>query len=73
MNILHICDIFVHALSKQICQVSMYNNSLKHTAVVTCVSGAIIGTLVVASCQYSCAVMFPNLFKMFYLHVCVDE
>ena len=40
MNILHNCDlhyknIFVHALCKQICQVSMNNNSLEHTTVVT--------------------------------------
>ena len=44
MNILHNCDlhyktnIFVHALCKQICQVSMYNNSLEHTTVVTALS-----------------------------------
>ena len=40
MNILHNCDLrykkyFVHALCKQICQVSMYIHSLEHTTVVT--------------------------------------
>ena len=41
MNILHNCDlhykkyIFVHAPCKQIFKVSMYNNSLEHTTVVT--------------------------------------
>ena len=39
MNILHICDlhftIFVCALCKQIFRVSMYNNFLEHTTVVT--------------------------------------
>ena len=40
MNILHNCDlhyknIFVNVISKEMFKVSMYNNSLEHTTVVT--------------------------------------
>ena len=49
----------------------MYNNSLDGGH---CVSVAIIGNLIMGSCQYACTVMIPNLLKCFiYMFVLTNK